>query len=655
MVTEYHSLHMSEETQVTFYPWKKTVGVQPETTLLDAAEDAGVSIEGLCAGNGRCGTCKAIIGDGEEHLSPVTTAEEQTLSSEQIENGYRLTCRAEVADAGDVEVTVPPDSQKTAGIVLTEGHELEYAIDPVVKKYHVELSAPSLSDNLADYERIGDALEETYDLDLENVDYEAQRELPNQMRAQETDEVLSATATVYDDEELIDVEPGLSETAYGLAIDLGTTTIATYLVNLKNGETEAISSQLNPQTKQGGDIMTRMRYTRRNEDGREELKTEIRDGINETIENVVQEAGIDRSDIYESVFVGNTAMHHLFLGIDPAYVAGSPYVAAREAPIAVKARELGIDINDAGYVYWLPVSGGWVGPDKVSVLLVAGHYKEPETTVCIDIGTNGEISVGNEDEMLVTSAPAGPALEGAELRYGVRAQAGAIETLRIDPETLEPSYETIEDEPPNGITGSGVIDALAQLFEVGLVDQRGKFRDAVLDHDRVRENDDGELEYVIAPAAEAALAEDIVLTQNDIRSIQMAKSAIQAGTRVLMDELGIENPDRVLMAGAFGNYIDKRSAMTIGMYPDIDEDDVVSLGNAAGVGAKLALLDRERRAEAERIVDEVEYFEIAGTDVFQENFMASMYLPHQDFDLYPHVKERVQKRRELEAARLDAE
>ena len=644
---------MSDESRVTFYPWKKTVDVEPDTTLLDAAEEAGVSIEGLCAGNGRCGTCKAIIGDGEEHLTPITTAEEQTLSPEQLENGYRLTCRAQVSEPGEVSVTVPPDSQKTGGIVLTEGQELEYTIDPPVKKYHVDMPAPSLSDNLADFERIAEAIEETYDLEIEDVDYENQRELPNRMRELETEDRLEVTATVYDDQELIDVEPGLSETAYGLAIDVGTTTVATYLVNLKNGETEAISSQLNPQTKQGGDIMTRMRYTRRNEDGREELKTEIREGINETIEEVVREAGIDREDIYESVFVGNTAMHHLFLGIDPAYVAGSPYVAAREAPIAVKARELGIEINESGYVYWLPVSGGWVGPDKVSVLLVSGHYKEEPTTVCIDIGTNGEISVGNDEEMLVTSAPAGPALEGAELRYGVRAQAGAIETLRIDPETLDPEYETIEDEPANGITGSGVIDALAQLFEVGLVDQRGKFRDEVLDHPRVRENEDGELEYVVVYEQEAALAEDIVLTQNDIRSIQMAKAAIQAGTRVLMDELDITNPDRVLMAGAFGNYIDKHSAMTIGMYPDIDPDDVISLGNAAGVGAKLALLDKERRAEAERIVDEVEYFEIAGTDVFQKNFMESMYLPHQDFDLYPHVKEKVMRRRELEAARLE--
>jgi uncharacterized 2Fe-2S/4Fe-4S cluster protein (DUF4445 family) len=466
------------------------------------------------------------------------------------------------------------------------------------------------------------------------------------MRAEETDGHLEVTATVYEGEELIDLEPGYDETAYGLAVDIGTTTIAVYLVDLKTGETEAISSQLNPQSNQGGDIMTRMRYARRNDDGREELKEAIRTGINESIEEVVGEAGIERDQIYESVFVGNTAMHHLFLGIEPSYVAGSPYVASREAPIAVKARELGIDINESGYLYWLPVSGGWVGPDKVSVLLVSGHYKESETTVCIDIGTNGEISVGNEDEMLVTSAPAGPALEGAEISHGVRAQAGAIERMTIDPVSLDPSWETIEDEPPNGLCGSGVIDALAELFAADIVDQRGKFRDEVLDHPRVRENEDDELEYVIAWADEAAIEDDIVLTQNDIRSVQMAKAAIQAGTRVLMEELEIENPDRVLLAGAFGNYIEKSSAMTIGMYPDMALDDVSSLGNAAGVGAKLALLDTDQREEAERIIDEVEYYEIAGTDIFQEKFMASMYLPHKDYDLYPNVQARIAERNE---------
>lgn len=640
---------MAEESRVTFHPWEKEVDVEPDTTLLDAAESGGgVSIESLCGGEGMCGTCKVIVDDGADHLSEPSKADEQILSSDQLERGYRLSCRAKVQGGGSVNVTVPPDSQNTGGIVLTEGHELEFDIDPAVKKYHLEMPSPTLEDNVADVERIREALDETYDLDLESVDYDLHRELPNLLRENEEDDRLNVTATIYEGRELIDLEPGYHETAYGLAIDIGTTTIAVYLVDLKTGETEAISSQLNPQSNHGGDIMTRMRYARRNEDGREDLKEAIKTGINESIEEVVREAGIETDQIYESVFVGNTAMHHLFLGIEPDYVAGSPYVAAREAPIAVKSRELDIDIHDSGYIYWLPVSGGWVGPDKVSVLLVSGHYKEPETTVCIDIGTNGEISVGNEDEMLVTSAPAGPALEGAEISHGVRAQAGAIERLTIDPETLDPSWVTIEDDTPNGLCGSGVIDALAEVFSTGIVDQRGKFRDEIADHPRIRENEDGETEYVIVWAEEAAIEDDIVLTQNDIRSVQMAKAAIQAGTRVLMEELEIENPDRVLLAGAFGNYIEKSSAMTIGMYPDMELEDVLSLGNAAGVGAKLALLDREQRDEAERIIDEVEYYEIAGTDIFQEKFMESMYLPHKNLDLYPHVKARIEERREEE-------
>ncbi len=636
---------MTEESRVTFYPWEKTVDVDPDTTLLDAAErEGGMSIESLCGGEGMCGTCKVIVDDGDEHLSPPSKADEQILSEDQLEEGYRLSCRSQVQGPGDVTVTVPPDSQNTGGIVLTEGQELEFDIDPAIKKYHIEVTSPTLEDNVADLERVEAALAETYDLDLEDVDYEIQRELPNEMRAHEVEGHLEATATVYEGQELLDLQPGYDETAYGLAVDIGTTTVAVYLVDLKTGETEAISSILNPQSTQGGDIMSRMRYTRRNEDGREELKESIREGINECIDEVVREAGIEPDQIYEGVFVGNTAMHHLFLGIEPAYVAGSPYVAAREAPMKVKGRELDIDINDSGYIYWLPVSGGWVGPDKVSVLLVAGHYDEPETTVCIDIGTNGEISVGNEDEMLVTSAPAGPALEGAEITHGVRAQSGAIERLSIDPETLEPSWETIEGEPPNGLCGSGVIDALAELFATGIVDQRGKFVDD-LDHERYRPDPDGEDEFVVVWAEEAAIEHDIVLTQNDIRSVQMAKAAIQAGTRVLMEELDIETPDRVLLAGAFGNYIEKTSAMTIGLYPDTPLEAVSSLGNAAGVGAKLVLLDRSQRPETERIIDEVEYYEIAGTDIFQEKFMESMYLPHKDFELYPHVEARIEERR----------
>jgi uncharacterized 2Fe-2S/4Fe-4S cluster protein (DUF4445 family) len=642
---------MNEETEtaaVTYYPWEKESQVAPGESLLDAAEDLGIGVEALCGGEGLCGTCKVVVEDGADCLSAVTDADETLLSADQLADGYRLSCRATVEAPGRVDVTVPSVSQKSGGIVLTEGNEMEFELDPVVQKYHLEFPAPSLEDHTADAERVMGALADGYGLSVADMDHCVRRELPNRMREKETDGTLSVTATVYDDGEIIDVEPGWAGEMYGLAVDVGTTTVAVYLVDLRTGETAAVSSQLNPQSRFGGDIMTRVRYTRRNEGGREELRESIVDGINDCIDEVTTETGIAAEHIYESVFVGNTAMHHLFLGIEPSYVAGSPYVPANHAPTAVKARGLGVDINAGGYLYWLPISGGWVGPDKVSVLLVSEHYKEEAMTVCIDIGTNGEISVGTEEKMRTTSAPAGPALEGAEITHGVRAQDGAIERVDIDAETLLPTYEVIGDGAPNGICGSAVIDALAAMFTVGLVDRRGQFRDAVMDHERVRTNDQGVVEYVLVPDGESGIDGDVVITQNDIREIQMAKAAIQAGTLVLMEELGIDTVDRVVLAGGFGNYIDPESAMTVGLYPDVPIETVESLGNAAGIGAQLALLNRGAREEAKNVVDAVEYFEIAGTDVFRDNFMESMYLPHQDYDRYPRVQERVGQIRDVE-------
>ena len=631
---------MSDESTVRFSPWETSVDVEEGTTVLEAADRAGLSIESLCGGEGLCGTCKVVVDEGEDCLSPVTDADELLLSEDQLEAGYRLSCRSNV-ECGPVDVTVPNVSQNTGGVVLTEGRELEVELDPVVTNYHLELSPPSLSDNTADLERVGAALEENYGISIDEIDRVVHQELPNLMRGAEADDKLHATVTVYEDEEIIDVTPGWDETMYGLAFDIGTTTIAVYLVDLRTGDRMAVSSQMNPQSKYGGDIMSRMRHTRRNENGREELQDAIVDGVNELVEEVIEEAGIDAEDVYEAVFVGNTAMHHLFLGIDPQYVAGAPYVAANHAPVTVKARELDIDINPAGYVYWLPISGGWVGPDKVSVLLVSEHQKREELTVCVDIGTNGEISVGNSERMWSTSAPAGPALEGAEITHGVRAQDGAVEFVTIDVETLDPDIDVIGEEPPIGICGSGIIDVLAELFEAGVIDQRGQFQEELLDHSRLRRNADNVIEYVLVFDEASGIDGDIVVTQNDLREIQQAKAAIQAGTRVLMDELDIDTVDRVVLAGAFGNYIDPESAMTVGLYPDVDFDAVESLGNAAGIGAQLALLNRGKRAEAMEIVDHVEYFEIAGTEVFRNNFMESMYVPHQRMELYPSVRERI--------------
>ena len=640
---------MSDESSLRFQPWDKGGPVETGTTVLEAARDIGISIESLCGGEGLCGTCKVIIDEGVDCLSEPTQADELLLTEAQVDEGYRLSCRSTVIEPDcEIETTVPSSSQKTGGIVLTEGTELDVDLNPAVKHYRVELAEPSLEDNVADRERLIAGLRETYELDISDVDQLVQRELPNQLREEQSEGRIDVTATVYNGSEVIDVSPGLDESVYGLAIDIGTTTVAVYLIDLRTGERLAVSSTLNPQSRYGGDLMTRVRHTRRNENGRNDLQEAILEGVNECIGTVIDDAAVDSGDVYEAVFVGNTAMHHLFLGIEPSYVAGSPYVPANHAPIRLKARELGIDINPSGYLYWLPISGGWVGPDKVSVLLVSGHYDSDEVTVCIDIGTNGEISVGSEAGMWVTSAPAGPALEGAEITHGVRAQDGAIEAVEIDPATFEPTCTIIGGDPPNGICGSGVIDALAEMFEVGLVDRRGQFREEVLDTSRVRTNEDGVVEYVLVEAAEAGVGHDIVLTQNDLREIQMAKAAIQAGTLVLMEELDIDDVDRCVLAGGFGNYIDPASAMTIGLYPDLDMDQVEFLGNAAGIGAQLALLDTGARAEAQAIVDEVEYYEIAGTDIFRDHFMDSMYLPHQDFERYPRVKDRIEALRSVD-------
>jgi len=640
---------MTDDTTVRFQPWGKDGSVPQGQTLLDAAQNLGISIESLCGGEGLCGTCKVIIDDGADCLTAPSQADEQLFTDSELAAGYRLSCRAapDMSD-GSVQITVPSSSQKTGGVVLTEGIERDVEIDPAVRHYRLELPEPSLDDHVADRERLFDGLAETYGLTVSEVDRLVQQELPNRLRSGETDEGFAMTATVYRGDVVIDVSPGLDESVYGLAIDIGTTTVAVYLLDLRTGERLAVSSELNPQSRYGGDIMTRVRHTRRQDTGREELQTAILDGINDCIDEVTREAAIDSSDIYEAVFVGNTAMHHLFLGIEPSYVAGSPYVPANHAALDVKARELGIDINPAGYLSWLPISGGWVGPDKVSVLMVSGHYEADELTVCIDIGTNGEISVGNRDGMWVTSAPAGPALEGAEITHGIRAQDGAIEAVDIDQETFEPVAETIGGGPANGICGSGVIDALAEMFLVGLVDRRGQFRDAVRDHRRIRENEDEVVEYVLVTAEAAEVDHDIVITQNDIREIQMAKAAIQAGTLVLLDELDVEAVERVVLAGGFGNYIDPEAAMTIGLYPDVDLELVDFLGNAAGIGAQLALLNTTNRTEARQILDEVEYYEIAGTDIFRDHFLDAMYLPHRDFDRYPHVKARLEDLREID-------
>lgn len=642
---------MSEMPVVSFDPWAITGEISPGDTVLDAGEYAGADIEALCGGNGVCGTCAVRIDEGMDELAPPTDAEKKVLSDEQRENGYRLSCQASVS--GDVSVHVPPSSRSQGAIIMTEGRELEYDLDPSVQLHHVSMSAPTLEDHLPDRERVINALEDQYDkLDIGAVDYRTMQELPERLRAGQSGDTIEVGCAVFEESEIITVRPGRFGDGYGIAVDVGTTTVAVYLVDLRTGEIVDVSSDLNPQRAHGEDIISRVQLTSEQDDGSAILQEKIIEGINGHIAELLRGTDIVSDDILDAVFVGNTAMHHLFLGIDPSPVARTPYVPGNQASLGVKAREINLHINQSAYVTWFPIIGGWVGADFVADLLAGDILQREATTLCIDIGTNGEMAVFDGEQAWVASAPAGPALEGAEITRGVRAKPGAIEAVTLDPETWEAEVEVIGEEKPLGICGSGILDIVAELFRVGAINRRGRLLDPRDGRGRIRESDAGEREFVLLETKEVDIGNDIVVSQDDIRAIQNAKAAIQTGANILLKEAGVTDVEHLVMAGGFGNFIDPESAKLLGMYPDVDVDHVEFLGNAAGHGAVYGLMNEDSRREAEAIVEELIYIELAAWDGFHDEFMRSMYLPHRDFDLYPGVRASIESVRELHDERL---
>lgn len=636
---------MKPDSVVSFGPWDIEADVEKRTTVLAAADSVAADIEALCGGNGSCGTCAVQVETGGNQLSPVNDTERTVLREEQIDSGYRLACQAEVL--GDVSVHVPPSSRSQGAIIMTEGRSLEYEMNPAVQLHHVSFDAPTLADHVPDRERVLHALNDRYDVDVTAIDYRGLTDLPGTIRANGAEGTVRVTGTVFESTELLTVAPGRTERSYGLAVDIGTTTVAVYLVDLRTGEVAAVDSQLNPQRDHGEDIISRVQYTVENPDGAAELQSAIIDGINESIAAVTSGVDISSEEIFDAVFVGNTAMHHLFLGIETGPVARSPYVPANRASIGVKARELDVDINPSAYITWYPLIGGWVGADFVADLLAGGILDRDETTVCIDIGTNGEIAVFDGEQAWVASAPAGPALEGAEITRGVRAKPGAIEAVELDPETWAATVDVIDDEEPIGICGSGILDVVAQLFLVGAINRRGRLRDPEEGKGRIRETEAGDREFVLLFAEKAGIDADIVVSQEDIRAIQNAKAAIQTGTRVLLQEAGVDEVENLVMAGGFGNFINPESAKLLGLYPEVDVDHVEFLGNAAGYGAIYGLMNEAARESADRIVTEVEYVELAAWEGFHDQFMRAMYLPHREFDLYPDVRASIEAVREL--------
>jgi uncharacterized 2Fe-2S/4Fe-4S cluster protein (DUF4445 family) len=638
----------SRQYTVVFQPSGVRGKVNDGATILDAARQLGAGLESVCGGRGSCGKCRIKIEEGyfpkyslnSDIASSETEgqANEKFLSRTQIRRGYRLACQTRVH--GDIVVFIPEESRKGQQVVRKEATRRKITLRPAVRKYYVTLAPATLKGPLGDFERVKDELGKHHGLKDLTIDYPVLLTLQDAVRRGDW----KVTVSVWMDKEIIGVAPGKVDRGFGLAVDIGTTTVAGYLADLTTGEVVATDAMMNPQVAYGEDVMSRIGYAVKGKDGLKQLHRSVIKGLNEVAARAAARAGIRRADIIDMAVVGNTCMHHLFLNIDPRNLGRAPFVPAVHHSVNVKARDLGLRIAPGAYVHVLPNEAGFVGADNVGVLIAEEPYNQDEMLLIIDIGTNGELLLGNRKKLLSTSCATGPAFEGAEIRHGMRAAAGAIEKMKIDPATKEVQFKVIGSESWNtevenigarGICGSGIFDVAAQLFLAGIIDKTGRFKTGI-ESSRMRQTESGP-EFIIAWARETAINHDIVICQKDIRAIQLAKGAMYAGARLLMKRLGIDKIDKVVLAGAFGSYIDKESAAVIGLFPDCDLNNVYAVGNAAGDGARLALLDTTKREEADTVARQVEYVELTVEPEFNQTFTRSLIFPHA-VDKFPHLK-----------------
>ncbi len=607
---------MTKECTVDFQPLGRRVDVAEDKSLLEAAQQAGVGLNAVCGGAGVCGTCKVRIVEGD--ISPVTDSERNFLDQDAIAEGYRLACRTHVQ--GDVLVDVPSESISAPQRAQIEGRERPVEIDPAVHAFDVEPTPPGLHDLRSDEVRLREALQEQHGIASVRFDPQVLAEIPPLLREHDW----HLRLFLHDGEVIGAAPPGTPP--LGLAVDIGTTKVAAYLVNLETGETLGASGEMNPQIAYGEDVMARITYAMEGEGDEhlEELQDAIIEGLNDRASELCQASDMSCDEILEAVLVGNTCMHHLVMGLSVDQLGVAPYVPALSSPCNVKARDLGLRLATGANVHLLPNIAGFVGADHVSMVMASGIHEADEVTLGLDIGTNTEVSLAANGQLLSCSTASGPAFEGATIRDGMRAAPGAIEWVKMVDGQIE--YQTIDGAPPVGICGSGILDSVAELRRIGVLQKNGSMKRN--SHPRVQEAGDRP-EFVLVQAGEQDAPRDIVVTRKDVSEIQLAKGAIRAGVEVLIDEAGleIEDIDRVVVAGAFGTYLDLASARAIGMFPPLPLNRFDQVGNAAGIGAKLALLSRHCRDVAKEIAERVEYIELT-TDVrFSETYMSSMDLP----------------------------
>lgn len=644
--------------KVVFQPSGRRGQFAHGTPLLDAARSLGVYVESVCGGRGICGRCQVAVSEGSfakegvvskaDNLAGSTEAEDRYVNLRGLIEGRRLSCQAKIA--GDLVVDVPADAQTNRQVVRKRAESRRIPVDAATTLWTVSVSEPDMETPRGDADRLREALIDATGLADLRIEFTLLPHLQKVLRAGQW----TVTAAVFNDKGgdalITGLWPGEKNAIYGLAVDIGSTTIAAHLCDLKTGRTVSSAGTSNPQIRFGEDLMSRVSYIQMHPERLPELVKAMRDAINALIGKLVSDIGAERGDVLEAVFVGNPVMRHLFLGIDPSELGGAPFALAVSDAMTFAARDLDLDMGPGTRVYTLPCIAGHVGSDASAVTLSEAPYRQDKLTLLIDIGTNAEIVLGNKDRVLAASSPTGPAFEGAEISCGQRAAPGAIERIRINHETLEPRYKVIgvdewSDEEGfsekvqavgvTGICGSGIIEAVAEMYLTGIISEDGVVNGAMAERSRRVVQRGRTFAYVIESEGI-----EISISQTDIRAIQLAKAALYAGVKLLLDKLGTQEIERIRLAGAFGSYIDTSYAMVLGLIPDCTLTEVSGIGNAAGTGARMALLNRSYRREIEQAVEKIEKIETALEPKFQEHFVNAMALPNK-VDPFPKLRSAV--------------
>ncbi len=646
------------EPRIFFSPSGKRGQFPAGTSVLTAARTLGVDLDSVCGGRGICGRCQVNVGEGTfskfgiesnaANVSAMTEAEQRyTTRRGALPAGARLGCQAQLC--GDVVIDVPETSQVHRQVIRKRADERNVDIDPLVRLCFVQVAEPDMHDPASDFRRLSDALFRQWGIEGASATLAVLRGLQKTLRRGEWQVTVALRGA-----SIIAIYPGLRTKIHGVAVDIGSTTIAAHLCDLATGNVLASSGLMNPQIRFGEDLMSRVSHVMMNPGGEAELTATVRAALDDLLGAVAGEAGIARDEIVEMTIAGNPVMHHLFLGLDPTELGGAPFALALDAAYEVAAVEVGLAIAPGAQVYMLPCIAGHVGADTAGVVLAEAPQARDDVTLIVDVGTNAELVLGNRHRLLACSSPTGPAFEGGQLTCGQRAAPGAIERFRIDRETLEPRYRVIgcdlwSDEPGfaeasaitgvTGICGSGIIEALGEMYLSGIILRDGTLNGGLASRSwRVRE------EYrtytYVVQSGEGGNGPRIAITQHDVRAIQLAKAALYAGARILMDRFGVSDVDRVVLAGAFGSHIEPLYAMVLGLIPDCALENVIAAGNSAGAGARIALLNKASRLEIQATVQRIEKIETAIEPGFQAHFVSAMAIPHAR-DPFPHLAARI--------------